>query len=134
MYQKSTLNEETYPSSVDFRVQRYNYFLIYANNCVLFLVNFHNLAFYTTRDLVFLQWLHPLRLQSSNSLRGKCFDGYLHLAATYDGRIAVHILFQYIDVSTSPLVDGVEVNVCIHLAQAESLYLLITHVEDIQYL
>ena len=39
------------------------------------------------------------------------------MAATYDGRIAVHILFQYIDVSTSPLVDGVEVKAITEYAE-----------------
>lgn len=36
MYKKSTLNEETSPLYVDFRVQRYNNFLIYAREMEIF--------------------------------------------------------------------------------------------------
>ena len=34
---KPTLNEETHPSSVDFRVQNYYIFLIYANKSEIFM-------------------------------------------------------------------------------------------------
>ena len=49
---KPTLNEVTHPSSVDFRLQNYYIFLIYANKYEIFM---KNVAYHATKQTMFLE-------------------------------------------------------------------------------
>ena len=86
-----------------------------------FLVDFYHLAFYAARDLVFPQGVYSLCLNGSNALRGESFDGYLHLTTTYYACVAVHVLFQDIDMPVFPLEEGIEIKVSIELEKAKKI-------------